>query len=60
MRNGPEQDPDDKGGEWKDFTEYDNSKSGASPFQYNPAARDITPSSGDFPETDDVEAPEKM
>lgn len=29
-------------------------------FEYNPAASDITKQSGDFPETDDFEAPEKM
>lgn len=54
---GPD-DADDSG--WNDSTEYSNSKSGASPFTYNPAASDITTQTGDFPQPTDVEAPEKM
>ena len=59
MFNGPKsQDPDDKN--WQTFEEFSNSKSGASPFSYNPAASDITTQSGDFPEPSYQENPEKM
>jgi hypothetical protein len=58
MFKGPEQvpsDSDDSG--WASFKDHSNSKSGESQFKYNP--NEQTPSSSSFPETDDVEAPEK-
>lgn len=47
-------------GDWKDSTDYENCKYEKSPFEYNPAAGDITKQTGDFPQPTDVEAPEKM
>lgn len=54
--NGPDKEDQAEGfSDWKDY------HSGASSiFTYNPAASDITTQHGDFPEVDDVEAPEKM
>lgn len=57
---GPKQVPEDSADGFNMPTEYSNSKSGSSPFSYNPAASDIVPQSGDFPQPTDVEAPEKM
>lgn len=60
--NGPKyengNDSDDSG--WSDPKDYSNCKYGASEFQYNPAAAEITDQNKAFPETDDFEAPEKM
>jgi hypothetical protein len=46
----------DKFDDWKNFTRTGEE----SHFTYNPAASDITPQDGSFPEVTDVEAPEKM
>lgn len=58
--SGPTQVPEDSADGFNASTEYSNSKSGSSPFSYNPAASDITTQSGDFAQPTDVEAPEKM
>lgn len=57
--NPPKQVPEDSG-DWTASTDYSNSKSGNSSFEYNPVASDITTQTGDFPQPTDVEAPEKM
>lgn len=59
MFRGPKQVPSDEDQGWNAATEWclpDKSEV----FEYNPAASDITPQSGDFSQPTDVEAPEKM
>lgn len=59
MFSGPEQEPEDSAEGFKDFKDF-QIEGKSRHFEYNPAAADITSQSGSFPETDDVEAPEKM